>query len=497
MADTVRRSLAASRPLQSHVRFQPHIEDDDDSSEDDELDRLRHEEALDQALADRYGDEAEEASQKKRVQSADEIAAAYDKQPRKRQKRPELTLAALTGVDGLIRLPTDLAKIRLARNQPKVVASADYALAIVEAYKSFCYHLMPSMAFEDVLHKIEKLGSKKELKAYLSNMRNDVRNRHVERLYGREKAEKMLQELEIGLRQQADAEEYGGDEEALGETAAQATAGDGAVAGPEANEPAALQTEPSAAAPDAVTARQGAQPPQHDDDDEEEMLSAMALPTAALRRRILDDDSSDEEEAAFDDVEQAPKATAEQDMDDEEFADARQDLEVGSPAQMPSKTVARDSDSEDEEEADFDDIQGADKTANKPMARSFSQTSSDQASPFKTPAKTVQDEEEEEEADFDDIQGADKTADKPMTRPASPLSQTSSDEDSPVKEVLVPMAQTQGLSSQTQSSEPSSRLTSSPSETSTIVPTQSAPTQLESPMGSDDEDRKSRSEDTW
>jgi len=56
-----------------------------------------------------------------------------------------------------------------------------------------------------MLLKIEGFGSKKEVKAYLQTMRDDVRKSHLESIFGGEKTDRLLQELEYGLKQQQES----------------------------------------------------------------------------------------------------------------------------------------------------------------------------------------------------------------------------------------------------------------------------------------------------
>lgn len=137
----------------------------------------------------------------KREQTDQEIAAEYSSQKRKKS-RPTLTPSLVIGSKGLITIPTDFRSISYPRHSNAVEAAARYSTRLVNAYKSFCHDLFPAMAFEDVVSRIETLGSKREIKDYLTHMREQARNRHLEKIFGKEKAEQMLQELEHGLRQQ-------------------------------------------------------------------------------------------------------------------------------------------------------------------------------------------------------------------------------------------------------------------------------------------------------
>ena len=209
---------SSSAHVQFHQSSYDRMDDSDASStasSEDEETRLRREEAeekaFDRAMAERYG-EAEESNHgrstdNKRPQTEEEIAAEYEKEQlkaKRRKRAPDLDIKDLTGVDGLIRLPTEFKALKYKKlskassKEDSIKAAAAYALSLTEAYKSFCYSMAPNLAFEDALLKIESYGSKKEVKSYLQQMRNDVRNRYVEKVFGKEKAEKMLQEFEFG-----------------------------------------------------------------------------------------------------------------------------------------------------------------------------------------------------------------------------------------------------------------------------------------------------------
>ena len=181
----------------------------DSSDDDDEEERLLEEEH-ERLLSEQHG-EAEEApsssSTNKRGQTEQEIEAEYGS-TRRKKPRPTLTPAALIGPKGLIRIRCEFSKqVRWPSHKNKVDAAAAYSRSLVKAYKSFCYDLFPGSAFEDMCTRIESFGSKKEVKTYLQGMRDDVRNNHLERLYGKEKANRLIQELQEGLKQEQEEEE--------------------------------------------------------------------------------------------------------------------------------------------------------------------------------------------------------------------------------------------------------------------------------------------------
>jgi len=169
------------------------------------------EEEEERELSERHG-EAEEggdpASRKRKKEESDKSIAeelAQEEQKKTKRLRPQLLPKHLTDHNGLIKLPIEFKRIKYKPQNGKkrdVLAAAAYSQNLVTAYHSFCHDLFPSGHFEDSLLKIEQLGSKKEVKDFLDSMRNNVRNSHLEHLYGRQKAERMLQELDDGLKLQ-------------------------------------------------------------------------------------------------------------------------------------------------------------------------------------------------------------------------------------------------------------------------------------------------------
>jgi hypothetical protein len=187
------------------------------SSDDDDS------EAEEAALTARTG-EAQEAPSggagDKRALVVDEenLEDVYGKPvKKKRAPAPKLEEKDLIGADGLIRIPLEFKAIRYpkaqaqgknkANTKQKLDAAATYCRNLVSAYESFAFDIFPSQAPQDVLLKIEKLGAKKEVKSFLQVMREQVRNNHVEKLFGRAQADKMLQELDVGLQQQQEQQQ--------------------------------------------------------------------------------------------------------------------------------------------------------------------------------------------------------------------------------------------------------------------------------------------------
>jgi hypothetical protein len=186
----------------------------DGSDRDDDNDSLDEEEReREDALSRRYGEAAEArggSSKNKRSSDDDQvdIDALYEKKKRKSARAPDLiTVETLTGPEGLVKIPNDL-RMELSRLQPpavgkkSLVTSAQYALTLVESYRSYFFQLAPNLAFEDALLKVERLGSKRPVRKYLEQMRQNARNAHVEAVLGKERADRVLRELHDALEQQ-------------------------------------------------------------------------------------------------------------------------------------------------------------------------------------------------------------------------------------------------------------------------------------------------------
>lgn len=177
----------------------------DSSDEEDEEERrlLEEEEEQERILSEQHGEAEESTAARSKRQSETDIEAEYGT-ARKKVKRPTLTPAALLGPKGLIRIRSEFHRqLRWPSSTKRTEdAAAAYSRSLIQKYKSFCYDLFPGSAFEDMLTRIESFGSKKEVKTYLQTMREEIRNNHLENIYGKEKANHMIQELEHGLKHQ-------------------------------------------------------------------------------------------------------------------------------------------------------------------------------------------------------------------------------------------------------------------------------------------------------
>ncbi|GKY97674.1 hypothetical protein MPSEU_000725700 [Mayamaea pseudoterrestris] len=330
MASISRNTYNAS----SSHRRDIEMSDDSDESEDEETRLQREEDEQERLLSRQHGEAAEAPSSKRGPQTAEEIEAEYEKNKNsvKRIKRPTLTVDMMTGVNGLVRIPVEFKHISF-RNEKSIASAAAYSLKLMESYKKFCFDLMPSMAFEDVVLKIEKEGGSKQLKDYLQNMRNAQRDEYLEGLYGKEKAEQFLADLQGLYAEQhaaADDDEFGASAEY--DPSMSNSGLDVSGNGMSAN--ADMSPSPTATATVNV-ARQVSSPSNRTDiqeDDEEEFEfdddevalkggtlagddkeladGATTLPANKKRRFVLEDSSDEEEEGGDDLAAQCTNANA-------------------------------------------------------------------------------------------------------------------------------------------------------------------------------------------
>ena len=217
------------RPSSSHYS---RYDDGIDSEEEEEECRLSemHGEAADDDGASGSQNKRKRTNATTETKLTEEDAAAakqFEEEVRLKSKkaRPALTPAELKSSKGLIYVrrsfPTQVQKYRnvvtpsnkvrgsgtksnkLAHKMntnAQLNAAASYSRSLMSAYRQFGQQLFPSLAVEDVFLKIEDLGSKKEVKDYLEIMRNEFRKEYMEGIYGTEKANRILNELEYGLK---------------------------------------------------------------------------------------------------------------------------------------------------------------------------------------------------------------------------------------------------------------------------------------------------------
>jgi len=208
--------------------------DDDNLDSDEEREERMLSELHGEAGDDTAGMEAPSGKRKRQALTAsteEDAAASAEFEEKMRKKRaaarPALDASHLKGSKGLITVrrsfPSQVRKFRhvtppaaaanrssknprsaaiAARLATKSTldAAASYSSSLMSAYDNFARTIFPSLAAADVFLKIESLGSKKEVKDYLQVMRDDMRREYLVGVLGRERTDRILHELEYGMR---------------------------------------------------------------------------------------------------------------------------------------------------------------------------------------------------------------------------------------------------------------------------------------------------------
>jgi len=199
----------------------------DSSSSDDEDDLValreeEEEEEQERLLSEQHGEASESAGKKRGAETDADIAQALISSDaaaatlRRTKARPTLSEQALMGPHGLLRIRRELsskikyrAPSRKALSQAgsnakrldlEINAAAVYSAQLIGSYQRFCTDLMPTWHYVDTLRKVEDLGSKKSIRLFIQNMRDEVCRENLTRVCGKEKADRLLNELEHGLK---------------------------------------------------------------------------------------------------------------------------------------------------------------------------------------------------------------------------------------------------------------------------------------------------------
>lgn len=200
-------------------------QDEPSSSSEEDDQRLNpfqeEEEDQERALSERHGEAKENGpppNPTSKKESDKDIANALNSnETKKKRKRITLTEDKLTdGVNGIIRIRHEfpskiryrpLANAASTKKMPKkkkleleIQAAAAYSSKLLTMYNNFAMDLMPTFHPTDTLLKINDLGSKKKVRNYLDLMRQDTCMSHLKTVYGMEKATKLFDELNHGLR---------------------------------------------------------------------------------------------------------------------------------------------------------------------------------------------------------------------------------------------------------------------------------------------------------
>jgi hypothetical protein len=239
-------SSSSSRPA---TATRNHNDDEYDSYDEDDDDQYGYEdeeeEEEERALSQRHGEAAEEGSRggpngsnrnakgrsKKRGTTAatdQEIADEYAAQEKttKRQRRTPAKRTAITPEDliqprGLTVVRHGIANRfhravgtgpaaasaaaigRRSGGYPRTVAGmAKYSRHLVAAYQDWMEDMTGGISLQEGVWRLHNLHSKAQVRQYLQEMRNQVRNDHVERVLGLEQAESVLAQLADYYQQQ-------------------------------------------------------------------------------------------------------------------------------------------------------------------------------------------------------------------------------------------------------------------------------------------------------
>lgn len=160
-----------------------------------------------------------------------------------RTRQTRMTPGRLTAPDGLIRIKNEFPKLMQSRyNQilalqerqaygkearqrgenaqrhEKLLASASYSRALLSQYRKVFEDLSSKplfvtsgdeivsstsgsrpLSFMDALFEVERIGSNRTVRRYVDAMRDDVRREYLGKMWGKEKTDRLLRELEQGL----------------------------------------------------------------------------------------------------------------------------------------------------------------------------------------------------------------------------------------------------------------------------------------------------------
>jgi hypothetical protein len=196
-----RVSFAPATTREDRLVYESSEDEDHFDEEEEEQERL---------LSRAHGEAAEApASRKRGAQTDQEIEAEYEGAAQKKKRKPRVTLqpSHMLSASGLIKIRTDFSSLKFPQRSDPIDAAAAYSRALIKQYRSWAYDLFPGLALDDLLSRVETFGSRREVKAHLQQMRNEVCAAHVEQLFGKERAQRWLEELDRGLSQQHVEEE--------------------------------------------------------------------------------------------------------------------------------------------------------------------------------------------------------------------------------------------------------------------------------------------------
>lgn len=121
------------------------------------------------------GEEKKQEEEKQGEEKKDD-----DQQPKKqRRKAPVFTENHLLGANGLSLVYETFPDKCRFRGRGYEAKDLDQ---LIGAYRQWAYHLFPNLAFEDLLLRVEKMGSKAIVRNHLAELRTRERDSYIVRL---------------------------------------------------------------------------------------------------------------------------------------------------------------------------------------------------------------------------------------------------------------------------------------------------------------------------
>ncbi len=322
--------LGLPRPSLDSMRTtrQPHHSEVETDYDEDDYYEDEEEMEAEALLSRRHGEAAETTSSSKPKASkrgatdqdiADEYAQQEKQEKRKRRKvHRTITPDDLIKSKGLTVVRNGIApRFQNAKHSATNKSMAKFSRRLVAAYADWMDDMTGGLTLQEMHWKLRGMSSKTQIKQYLGDMRNKVRDDHVERLLGLEKAQRLLGQLEdyYNEEQQEYNDNDGDDDDEDPERVAEDPSSR-AIDNPYAQNTSADSTDAAVAerASVAVTPvnakpREEEQPkPQQEEEDP--LVCRLALQKEhRARKHVLEDSDDDEDEAIFDDVVPASSAT--------------------------------------------------------------------------------------------------------------------------------------------------------------------------------------------
>ena len=215
------RILRHLQSSSSSIHSNPKLHDAFSSSDDENDDDLRlEEEEQERLLSEKHGETSElSASSKKRsgagIGETDTDIANALLAHKKKKTRLTLTEKELLGSKGLlsirhgfhkkIKYPKPM-KVTNGNNKSmndrslmEIKDSTCYLNKLMKNYRNFAINLMPSWTPKETFLKIQDMGSKREVKAYVQIMRDEVCKEYLGGTMGKDEVELLLDELQCGI----------------------------------------------------------------------------------------------------------------------------------------------------------------------------------------------------------------------------------------------------------------------------------------------------------